>query len=143
MEIYQNRVIKNDTTTISNLQVEDHQFFILEDKDRGLRSDMTLAEIKKIKVMHQTAIPTGRYRILYTYSPKFKKWTLQLMDVKGFDGIRIHAGISAQSTSGCTIPGLKTNYIDKVFNSSAAVKQIEDLILPKLQKNEEVYINIS
>jgi len=142
MEIYQIRIHKNEKATISELKILDKMFYILEDKDRGLRSDMSIEEIKKIKVHGETAIPTGRVEIKHTWSNRFKKFTLQLMDVKGFDGIRMHSGNVVADTDGCPIPGLKSNLKDKVLQSRLAVKEIEAIILPILKK-ERVFINIS
>lgn len=79
---------------------------MLEDKDRGLTQSMTVEEIKKRKVYGQTAIPRGTYEVRITYSPKFRRMLPLLIDVKGFSGIRIHPGNSANDSEGCPLPGV-------------------------------------
>ncbi len=77
----------------------------LEDKDRGLVDTMTLAQIKKAKVYGQTAIPKGKYEIAITYSNNFKRYLPLLLNVPGYDGVRIHSGNTAADTLGCILVG--------------------------------------
>lgn len=81
---------------------------VLEDTDRGLDDTMTEEEIKEMKVYGQTAIPTGIYTVLLTYSPKYKKVMPLINNVKGYSGIRIHSGNTAKDTEGCLIVGKNT-----------------------------------
>ena len=69
------RAWKKDGYTISRLYVNGELFGCntLEDTDRGLRQDMHLEEIKNKKVYGHTAIPSGSYDCVYTYSNRFKK----------------------------------------------------------------------
>ena len=142
MEIQLTRKYRNDTNTIGELLIGDKTFFVLEDKDRGLKSNMELSLIKSTKVFGNTCIPYGRYQIKYTLSPRMKKFTLELLDVKGFSGIRIHAGNTDKDSLGCLLPGMTTDRKTKVENSRVAVKKIEEILLPILQK-EDIFINIS
>lgn len=80
----------------------------LEDVDRGLDDSMTEEEIRSIKVKTQTAIPTGIYTVLLTYSPKYKKVMPLINNVKGYSGIRIHSGNSSKDTEGCLLVGKNT-----------------------------------
>lgn len=57
------------------------------------------------KVPGHTAIPTGRYDILITWSPRFKRRLPLLINVPGFDGIRIHPGNTSEQTDGCLLVG--------------------------------------
>lgn len=80
----------------------------LEDVDRGLDDSMTEEEIKEKKVYGKTAIPTGIYTVLLTYSPKYKKVMPLINNVKGYSGIRIHSGNTAKDTLGCLLVGKNT-----------------------------------
>ena len=80
MEWSIDRAWKKDTYTISRVFLDGKRFGdgrkycnCLEDTDRGLTKDMPLAKIKQIKVKGKTAIPSGTYEIVMTYSPRFGK----------------------------------------------------------------------
>ena len=72
MILHIQRFAKKAAYTIGRLYIDGVYFCdILEDTDRGLDSSMTLAQIQRIKVHGKTAIPTGIYDVLLSYSPKF------------------------------------------------------------------------
>lgn len=82
---------KKDTYTIGRVYIDGIYFSnSLEDVDRGLDDSMSEEEIKSKKVYGKTAIPTGRYEVIYTYSPKFRRHLPRLQNVKGFTGILVH-----------------------------------------------------
>lgn len=60
-----------------------------------------------VKVYGETAIPAGRYEIKITRSRKFKKYLPLLVDVAGFDGVRIHSLNNRKQTEGCIGVGLE------------------------------------
>ena len=80
----------------------------LEDVDRGLDDSMTESEVRELKIKGKTAIPTGIYTVLLTYSPKYKKIMPLINNVKGYSGIRIHSGNSSKDTEGCLLVGKNT-----------------------------------
>lgn len=91
MEIKVIRKYKKDTYCIGEMLVNGEHFCeTCEDRDRGLRSDMTLSQIKKIKVYAKTAIPYGRYEVKSYFWPKYRKVYPWLQNVKGFTGILMH-----------------------------------------------------
>lgn len=100
---------------------------VLEDKDRGLSDSMTIEEIKKKKIYGETAIPTGKYKVVLDYSPKFKKILPHVLDVKGFEGIRIHSGNDKEDTFGCLLVGYNRQK-GKVLNSRNALAQVLSLL---------------
>ena len=74
MEILVERKYKKENYTIGHVYINGEYFCdSLEDTDRGLIREMSLAEMKEVKEYGNTAIPTGRYPIAYTYSARFKK----------------------------------------------------------------------
>lgn len=113
----------------------------LEDTDRGLSQAMGDAEIRRRKVAGRTAIPTGRYRVKTTYSPRFGKRLPLLENVPGFDGVRIHAGNTAADTAGCILLG-ENSAKGKVLNSRYWCARMQALIEKAERKGERVWIEI-
>lgn len=101
------RVIREpslNATTLSVVMVDDRFFsFGLEDAIR----EVSGKPVASWKVPGETAIPAGRYRLAMTYSPKFQRVMPEVLDVPGFDGIRIHAGNSQADTQGCLLLGVQ------------------------------------
>lgn len=86
----------DDDVTIGELSIGGHHLcWTCEDAERD----------EKIK--GKTAIPRGKYKIERTWSPRFGMTMPQLMNVPGFDGIRIHTGNTAEDTEGCILPGME------------------------------------
>lgn len=123
----------------------------LEDTDRGLTSTMSTGEIARKKVYGKTAIPTGRYRVLWTVSNTFRNrsWAkaysgcVPLIDgVKGFTGIRIHPGNTASDCTGCVLVGRNT-IKGQVTQSQASYFSLLDLYLvPAFKRGEQVWLTI-
>lgn len=139
MELKVKRIAKRDTYTIGKLYVDGEYFCdTIEDRDRGLNDSMSVEEIKKIKVYGETAIPTGRYRVTLSYSIKFKKMLPEILNVKGFAGIRIHSGNTAKDTLGCILVG-KNTVVGQVTSSRATF----DRLMLKLNKTTEpIFITV-
>lgn len=102
MKLTIKRIVTRNSYTLGELYI-DGQFFCstLEDRDRGLTQNMSVEQIKSIKVPGETAIPKGTYRVtLDVVSPKFSKYPFymetcggklpRLIDVKGYEGVLIH-----------------------------------------------------
>ena len=113
MEIKVKRITPIDYPyTIGKMYIDGDYFCdTLEDTDRGLSQDMSEEEIKSKKVYGQTAIPTGRYKILMNVvSPKFSKKQFymdvcqgrvpRLEGVKAFSGILLHCAATADNVEG-------------------------------------------
>ena len=103
------RIANRPTYCIGKLYVDgEYLCDTIEDTDRGLDDSMDLEEIKKKKIKGETAIPTGKYMVSITYSPRFKKQMPLIENVKGYSGIRIHTGNTSKNTEGCLIVGKNT-----------------------------------
>lgn len=152
MELRVLRKWKKSDYTIGQLFVNGVKFSeTVEDKDRGLSDTMTEAEVKSKKVYGETAIPTGTYELKLTWSNKFhdRAWCKkyggrcpQIMNVKGFQGIRIHPFNTAKDSLGCIACGENTKK-GMVLNSTAYfLKLMDSHILPALNKGEKITITI-
>ena len=143
MELKLIRKYRKTDYTIGILYVNNKYFCeILEDTDRGLKDSMSLEEIKKIKIKDQTCIPYGIYKILMTYSPKYKKIMPLVNNVKGFEGIRIHSGNTNKDTSGCLLPGFN-KIKGQVINSRETFNKLYNLIQTAINNKENVTIEIT
>jgi hypothetical protein len=110
---------------------------VLEDEVREVKGQ----PVAKWKVHGRTAIPAGTYEVVAQNSPRFGPDTLTLLDVPGFQYIRVHAGNSAEDTEGCLLPGLRMSET-RVVSSRAALAHIRELVLPALKAGEKVQIEI-
>ena len=119
------RKYKCPNYTIGHLYINDKYFCdTLEDKVRELNSI-------EDKIKHKTAIPKGKYKVVVTMSPRFKRLLPLLLNVPFFEGIRIHRGNDENDTSGCIIVG-ENKIKGKVINSTYYEKKLVELL-----KNEE------
>ncbi len=111
----------NSERTVGNLYVDDKPF--CSTIEPPLRGNATHPK---------GAIPKGWYKISVTYSPKFKRVMPLLYMVPGFKGIRIHAGLSVNNTSGCICVGVRANE-----------NRLTELLTQVQARNEEIFINIT
>lgn len=115
----------NKQATIGKLYVDDVFFcYTLEDVQRA------------VKIKHESAIPKGTYKVIISMSPRFKRLLPLLINVPGFDGIRIHPGNTAQDTDGCILVGQYTNEVF-ISNSAQTFNKLFDKI-----RGEDVLITI-
>lgn len=141
MNIILNRIAKKAKYTIGKLYINDRYFCdTLEDTDRGLTQSMTEQQIGSKKVYGETAIPTGTYRIIISYSNKFKKQMPLLLNVPGFAGIRIHSGNTEKDSLGCILVG-KNKAVGKVLESRDTYSKLFSM-LQEANKKETIKITI-
>ena len=142
MEILVKRLHKKKDYTIGKMYINGEYFCdTLEDTDRGLTQIMTLSEIKEVKEYGRTAIPTGRYPIAYTYSPRFKKHLPLLLNVPAFEGVRIHSGNTHKDTEGCILLG-ENKAVGKVLNSRKTMDEFLRILKPAIEACEDIWITI-
>lgn len=153
MEILVDRKWKKQSYTISNLLIDGEWFCnVLEDTDRGLDDQMPESKIKELKKPSITAIPRGTYEItLDVTSSRFSKVSFykevcngklpRLLNVKGFDGILIHAGNTDKDSGGCLLVGVNLEK-GKVLNSRETFKKLYKLLKDRRIKGEKITIKI-
>lgn len=127
MKLTLKRIALRSTYTIGKLYVDDAYFCdTLEDTVRDINKSGKFDNGEQ-KIKGKTAIPYGTYEIKWTYSPRFKKYTPQLMNVPSFEGIRVHAGNTSADTEGCLILG-ENKQVGKVLNSRATINKFYPII---------------
>lgn len=127
MKLTLKRIALRSTYTIGKLYIDDAYFCdTLEDTVRDTNKNGKFDNGEQ-KVKGKTAIPYGTYEIKWTYSPRFKKYTPQLMNVPSFEGIRVHAGNTSADTEGCLILG-ENKQVGKVLNSRATINKFYQII---------------
>lgn len=143
MEMKLIRKWRKDTYSIGKLYIDGACICdTLEDTDRGLKSSMTKDEIAKVKIKGKTAIPTGKYTVGMSFSNRFKKIMPILVNVPGFDGIRIHSGNTAADTEGCILCGRNTA-VGKITESRIYTSKVYDLISQALRQSKSVTLEIT
>lgn len=127
MKLTLKRIALRPTYTIGKLYIDDTYFCdTLEDTVRDTNKSGKFDNGEQ-KIKGKTAIPYGTYEIKWTYSPRFKKYTPQLMNVPSFEGIRVHAGNTSADTEGCLILG-ENKQVGKVLNSRATINKFYPII---------------
>lgn len=152
MKLKLERRYKKATYTIGILYVNGVRFCeTIEDRDRGLSSDMPLSEIMSKKVYGVTAIPTGTYKVVLSVSPKFKdkSWAAkhggllpEILNVKCYSGVRLHVGNSPKDSLGCILVG-DNKVIGGVTNSVKRYTELMDkYLMPAWTRKEEITLEI-
>ena len=153
MELIVDRKWKKQNYTISNLTIDGKWFCnVLEDKDRNLDSSMSIAKIRELKKPSITAIPRGTYEItLDVISPKYSTNSFykqvcngkvpRLLNVKGFEGILIHAGNTDKDSAGCLLVGMNLER-GKVLKSQETFRKLYKMLSEAKLRGEYIQITI-
>lgn len=117
-----------EESTIGELYLDDEFYcYTLEDK-------VQVGE----KIEGRTAIPYGEYRVIIDYSNRFKRHMPHILDVPGFEGIRIHAGNTSENTKGCILVG-DSRGSDSIGQSKVAFERLLNILK---DTDEEIIISI-
>lgn len=153
MELIVDRKWKKQSYTISNLTIDGKWFCnVLEDADRGLDDSMSIAKIRELKKPSITAIPKGTYEItLDVISPRFCTNAFykqvcdgklpRLLNVKGFEGILIHAGNTDKDSAGCLLVGMNLEK-GKVLKSQETFRKLYKVLNEAKLRGEDIQITI-
>ena len=144
MKIEVKRIAKRSTYTIGKMYIDGNYFCdTLEDVDRGINQKDSLDTIKKIKVAGATAIPTGTYTLVLSYSNRFKKVMPEILNVPNFSGIRIHCGNSSKDTEGCLLVGKWDGKTENwISDSKNSYNKLYPLLEEAFNKKENITITI-
>ena len=112
----------------------------LEDTNRDLNKNGQFDNNEK-KVYGETCIPYGKYKVILSYSPKFKRELPEILEVPDFQGIRIHRGNKISDTLGCVLCGekVKNGYLS---NSTPYEIKLVELFKQAKSRKEESFIEI-
>lgn len=117
MKLNLKRLHETENSTIGELSIDGKfECYTLEDIERDT------------KVFGKTAIPKGTYEVVMTMSNRFKKIMPLLLNVVGYEGVRIHSGNNASQTEGCILLG-QTRSVDFIGSSRDAIAKF----YPKLE----------
>ena len=97
MELHLKRIFRGADYTVGRLYIGPYEYLC-----------DTLEPTARHGYGRRRAVAPGRYTVVVTWSPRFKRWLPLLVGVKGRDGIRIHAGNCPKDTSGCILVGRNT-----------------------------------
>lgn len=140
MEIKLLRETSTATYTRGHLLIDDKpECLTLEDVVREIPG----VPVEEWKVAGKTAIPEGRYRIKMTRSTRFGRVMIQIMNVPGFEGVRIHSGSTELDTEGCPLVG---NIItpDGIAGGkrNGVLERLEAKVQDAIDAGEEVWIDV-
>ena len=112
----------------------------LEDTNRDLNKNGQFDNNEK-KIYGETCIPYGKYKVILSYSPKFKRELPEILEVPDFQGIRIHRGNKISDTLGCILCGekVKNGYLS---NSTPYEIKLVELFKQAKSRNEESFLEI-
>lgn len=109
----------------------------------GVYECVTLEDqVRDTKVMAETAIPAGRYKLTISWSPKFQRDMVLVNDVPGFTGIRIHSGNDKEDTSGCVLVGRVIESLTRISGGSVELPILQAKISKAAAYGEEVWLEI-
>ena len=109
--------------------------YTCEDTVRHLNGDCS----KKVK--NETAIDAGRYEVVLSFSNHFQKYLPLFLNVKCFEGIRIHGGNTAKDSEGCILIGAEGNMKDHIGNCASKVASLV-AALKAVERSEKIWIEI-
>ena len=147
MELILERIAKRKTYTIGRLYIQkrvDDEFLAGTENQYlcdTLEPTWRDYEHGAYKVKGRSAIPEGRYAVVISWSPRFKQWLPILLGVPKFEGIRIHAGNTAEDTEGCILVG-RNLIVGQVVDSRIWVHRLKQKIVEAKGRGEPVWITI-
>lgn len=124
---------RNATSTVSQLFI-DTKFccFVIEDA------------VRQEKIPGSTAIPSGTYRLVRDYTSKYVYnygYCWWIVNVPGFEEIKIHKGNTIKDTRGCLLPNTLIGFDGKNWFGRDSRTAYEEM-MSRLSKQHEHTIRI-
>lgn len=95
-----------------------------------------------IKIPGKTAIPEGTYQVIIDKSTRFKRDMPHILNVPGFDGVRIHMGNKDEDTEGCLLIGDSAGR-RTIWDSKKCFDRFFPLLKAALDKHEYCSVEIT
>lgn len=81
------------------------------------------------KIYGESCIKPGEYKVIVTYSNRFKKDLPLLLDVPDYKGVRVHGGNSSKDTLGCILCGKEIDWVaGRIWNCAEVVSDLTKMI---------------
>ena len=151
MELILERIAKRKTYTIGHLYMLQQ---VIDEYSTGEAKEYLCDTLEPTwrdykngayKIKGKSAIPEGRYAIVISYSPKFKKWLPILLGGPEFNkqwqGVRIHAGNKPEDTQGCILVG-ENRQVGRLLNSCNTLYDLKQKMVEAKGRGEAVWITI-
>lgn len=141
MELRVERLWPKENYTVGRLYVN-NEFFSNTLEDKIIDKDKSGAfDNGEKKVYGESAIPYGKYKVIYNWSPKFDRNLPRLLDVPHFEGILIHSGNTARDSAGCILVGKNTSK-GMLSESRYTSDKLNEIIDAAQKRGEEITIEI-
>lgn len=155
------RIYKKGAFTLGALQIqtESNKEFLMNRYFCDTLEPHAIDWRREEKVAGKTAIPTGRYRVMMSYSKTYKRRMPFLQNVPHFTGIMIHTGNSVDDTRGCILvgkevrpqnedtdfenPTSEATVIGRLTDSRITFNRLYELIREAMKKGEKVEVVVS
>lgn len=128
----------NAKQTLGRLYIDDQlECYTLEDVVREVPGQL----VASWKISGQTAIPCGVYRVILSLSVHFGRILPLLLDVLGFEGVRLHPGNTEADSEGCILLG-DIRFVTYIGASRIAAARVQAKIQAALDHGESVTVSI-
>ena len=145
MNIIIERKASKNKTTLGSLYIDGvFECWTLEDELREIKG----VPVEQWKIKGETAIPEGAYSIVIDYSNRFKCMMPHILNVNGFEGIRIHSGNTNADTAGCVLvgrriePGTDLKSVPIISESRLAFEGLFEKMQAAIGRGEDVLLRI-
>ena len=151
MELILERIAKRQTYTIGHLYMLRQ---VIDEYSSGEAKEYLCDTLEPTwrdyangayKVKGKSAIPEGRYSVVISYSPKFKKWLPILLGGPEFNkewqGVRIHAGNTEKHTQGCILVG-ENKIVGRLLNSCNTLLDLKQKMVEAKGRGEAIWLTI-